>query len=89
MKAGGYEHAAQIINDYSGTRWLRILPEDVFIHYQLYRLLEEQRDLTAVEETHFDALRAQLISLGYGDLDSSIELDGRLFCTLFGGGGDL
>ena len=89
IKAGDYEVAAQIIGEYSNTRWPRILPEDVFIHYQLYRLLEEQRDLMAVEEKHVEALQAQLMALDYSDLDSGIELDARSFCTLFGGGGNL
>jgi hypothetical protein len=85
IKAGNHEIASQIIEEYSNVKWPRVQPEDIFIYYKLYKLLEMQRSLTAVEQKRVEVLKVQLVNLGYSGLDSAHELDVKSFCPISGG----
>lgn len=82
IKVGSYEVATQIITEFSNVQWPRLQPEDVLIHYKLYRLLEKQRSLTTVEQERVEVLIVQLAELGFSGLDLEEVLEVESFCTL-------
>ena len=81
IKAGDYELASQIIEEYANIDWPRLKSEDIFIQYQLYQLLQKQRELTFNEQKNVEELKAQLTELEHIDLDSNRILDTESFCA--------
>lgn len=81
IKSGEYEIASQIIEEFSNLQWPRLQPEDVFLHFKLYQLLEMQTSLTPAEQKHAEELETQLMELGYPDLDPGKVLDVDSFCV--------
>ena len=82
LKTQRYELAAKIIEEFSNVQWPRLQSEDIFIHYQLYQLLEHHKALTTVEQKHVELLKVQLSELGYSDFESEPAPDFKSVCTL-------
>jgi len=80
LKAGDPELASQIIEEFSTVQWPRLRSDDRYIHYKLYQLLERQRTLTPLEQQRVEALRIQLVELGYPGLESEKVLNVGTFC---------
>ena len=84
VKAGDFELASHIIEDFSNVEWAKLKSEDVFIHYKLYQLLEMHGSLTSIEHKKAEALKVKLVELEYSNLDLEHVLDVESFCTSSG-----
>jgi hypothetical protein len=82
IKAGNYEIAALIIDDFAQVQWPVVKDADLLLQSKLYQMIEQQRSLTPLEQKRTKELKGQLEQLGYSDLESGQPFDVKSLCTL-------
>lgn len=83
IQAGDDETASLIMEEFYNLDWPHLKPEDNFILYKLYRLIETRRTLTEHELANVNALKSSLVDRTQTIMENEQKLDDIWFCSAY------